>query len=489
LASVFEHPSRTGGAQNCPTFFFIKSSFAHRARFDHDSLMAERKLPLPSRKRPANLPRRKRAANLPRWKRPAIALDTRELPIWPEPVQRGSLVDMLQRHVAGLRDEDAHGNRKLFLDDVFIAYLLAFFNPSIRTLRTLEDFSQTKQAQEHLSVSKICRSTLGDFQQIAEPERLQPIVESLRSELARKCNGGRLPNDLAALHKKILAVDGTFFPAAADVAWAVVSRNQRDGECHRARTDWQVNIATMLPELMVVPDPGESESDSAARHVVHGSISIYDRAYMSFHLISSFYERDPQSGQVTALADFVIRLKKTGPNAPTLEEMEVRELDAEARAAGMTSDRLVKLPGLKREEKLVVTLREVVFMGDDGKEVRLLTTLLTVPAHVIAILYKYRWQVELFFKWLKCYANFNHLASHCREGVLLSFYVTIIGVLLLYLHTSFRPSKYAIALLSSVAQGATLAEIMPILRERERQCEVARQSAARRRAKKKAATN
>jgi hypothetical protein len=397
---------------------------------------------------------------------------------------------MLQRHVEGLRDEDAHGNRKLFLDDVFIAYLLAFFNPSIRTLRTLEDFSQTKQAQKHLSVDKICRSTLCDFQRIADPERLQPIVESLRSELTRKCNAGRLPNDLAALHKKILAVDGTFFPAAADVAWAVVSRNQRDGECHRARTDWQVNIATMLPELTVVPDPGESEADSAARYVVRDSISIYDRAYMSFHLISSFYERDPQSGQMMALADFVIRLKKQKAlNAPTLQEIEVRPLDAEARATGMMSDRLVKLPGLKREEKLVVTLREVVFMGDDGKEVRLLTSLLTVPAHIIATLYKFRWQVELFFKWLKCYGNFNHLSSHSREGVLLSFYVTTIGVLLLYLHTNFRPSKYAVALLSTVLQGAALEEIMPILRERERQCEVARQSAARRRDAKKAAGN
>jgi hypothetical protein len=416
--------------------------------------------------------------------------DTRVLPIWPEPVRRGSLVDILDHHVEQLRDENAHGNRKLFLDDVFVAYLLAFFNPSIRTLRTLEDFSQTKQAQKHISIPKICRSTLSDFQRIADPERLQPIVESLRSELARKCSGGRLPTDLNALHKKILAVDGTFFSAAADVAWAVVSRNQRDRERHRARLDWQVNIATMLPELTVVPEPGESEADSAARHVVHGSISIYDRAYMSFHLIASFHERDPQSGQVTALADFVIRLKKkNAPNAPKLQEIEVRPPDAEAQTARVTSDRLVTLPGLKQQEKLVVTLREVVLMGDDGKEVRLLTTLLMIPAHIIAMLYKFRWQVELFFKWLKCYGNFNHLVSNSREGVLLSFYVAIIGVLLLYLHTGFRPSKYAIALLSCVAQGATMEEIMPILRERERQCELERQGAARRRAKKKAEAN
>ena len=41
---------------------------------------------------------------------------------WPEPVQRAALVAMLTKHVARLRGEDpAHGNRALFLDDVFIA--------------------------------------------------------------------------------------------------------------------------------------------------------------------------------------------------------------------------------------------------------------------------------------------------------------------------------------------------------------------------------
>src|SRR5450755_92778 len=90
-----------------------------------------------------------------------------DLPLWPEPVQRGGLVKTLSKHVENLRASDAHGNQKLFLDDVFIAYLLAFFNPSIRTLRTIEDFSQTQQAQKHLSIPKICRSTLCDFQRIA----------------------------------------------------------------------------------------------------------------------------------------------------------------------------------------------------------------------------------------------------------------------------------------------------------------------------------
>ena len=58
--------------------------------------------------------------------------------------------------------------------------------------------------------------------------------------------------------------------------------------------------------------------------------------------------------------------------------------------------------------------------------------------------------------------------------------------MLMYLHTGYRPSKYLFVLLSQVASGgATWDEIMPILRERERQRDLERQSAAKRRAKKK----
>jgi len=70
---------------------------------------------------------------------------------------------------------------------------------------------------------------------------------------------------------------------------------------------------------------------------------------------------------------------------------------------------------------------------------------------------------------------------------MLSLYVAIIGMMLMYLHTGFRPSKYMFAMLGQVSSGgATLEEITPILRERERRCELARQSQRLRNAKKRA---
>jgi hypothetical protein len=114
-----------------------------------------------------------------------------------------------------------------------------------------------------------------------------------------------------------------------------------------------------------------------------------------------------------------------------------------------------------------------------------LTNLLEIDAWAVALLYRYRWQVELFFRWLKCFANFAHLISESRKGVLLSFYVAVIGVLLMYLYTGAKPSKYAFSLLGWVASGAsTLDEIAPILAERERRIALEAARRARRKTNK-----
>ena len=134
-----------------------------------------------------------------------------------------------------------------------------------------------------------------------------------------------------------------------------------------------------------------------------------------------------------------------------------------------------------------MVLREVVIIPADDPEnpVYLLTTLLDLDASIIGLLYRHRWQIELFFRWMKSYARFDHLISHTREGVLLNFYVAVIGVTLMYLHMGHRPSKYLFIMMGMVANGsATLEEIMPILRERERQCQMQRDRVARKRAEK-----
>jgi hypothetical protein len=410
-----------------------------------------------------------------------------EVPVWPEQVIGGKYVRLLEKYVQSLRDEDPHGNRKLFLDDVFIVSLLAFYNPVVRSLRTIEDFSKSRQAQKHLSIRRICKSTLADFHQLADPSRLEPILDALRSELARKGALSGRPTELEAILKRTVAVDGTFLPALSDVAWAVCSRNQHR-QTHKARIDFQLNVHSFLPELVVIPEPKQSESTTASQHIQAGFLYLYDRGFSSYELINSHYEPDPEAEfGWRDKAQFVIRYKPAGSNSPTLEEAGEQPLTQADRAAGVISDRIgfFHSSNPSRHPILRVPLREVTIETIENGQpsiLRLITNLVDISAATIGVLYRMRWQIELFFRWLKSVANFTHLISGSREGLLTQLYITLIGLLLMYLHTGYRPSKYLFALLSA---GVGLDEIMPILRERERQCEVARQSALKRRAKNK----
>jgi hypothetical protein len=418
-----------------------------------------------------------------------------ELKPWPEKVMGRKYVRMLSSYARQLRDEDtaeSHGNRELYLNDVFIVFLISFFTPSIRSLRTIEDFSQTTQAQAHISIRRICKSTLSDFNKLADPKRLEPILHVLRHEVEKRQNkSGNVSNDElpAELLEHLVAVDGTFVPAVSEVTWAIKNCNNHGEQRRRARLDAHVNVGSFVPEAIVVPEPGESEADSAISAISDGRIYLYDRGYMSFALLRAHYEET--GDELTERAQFVSRFKPECSNSPKLCCVEERLLTKQDIAAGVISDRIGHFTSDNAKSAGVSSIRfreVIVIFEQDGetKTLRLITNLLDVSATTIAVLYRQRWQVELFFRWLKSYANFSHLICHGREGVQFHLYVAIIGIMLMYLHTGYRPSKYTLVMLELVATGgATIEEILPILRERERQNDLAKKSAKARAEKKK----
>ncbi|MCB9950381.1 MAG: transposase [Planctomycetaceae bacterium] len=77
-----------------------------------------------------------------------------------------------------------------------------------------------------------------------------------------------------------------------------------------------------------------------------------------------------------------------------------------------------------------------------------------------AVAYRYRWQIELFFRWLKCVLGCRHLLSHCESGVTLQVYAAVIASLLISLWTGSKPSKRTWEMLCHYFSGwATLEEL------------------------------
>jgi hypothetical protein len=397
----------------------------------------------------------------------------------------GKYVAFLQDHLARLHAKYDHGNRVLFYDQVVVAYLTMFFNPTLKSLRALCDWSGSPQGQAFLGSTRYCRSTFSDANALMDATLLEPIIDRLRRKIPDlQTRDGQL----GRLLDQVRVVDGSFFAAAADVAWAIHKRSSKDSTAkkrkragksdsfsHKVRMDLHLD-GNLLPCHLMICGKGCSESASAMKKIDPQAIYIFDRGYNNFKLISTLLSRN---------ADLVLRL-----NAPinfdSREDQIPDELD---RAANVLTDRIGQLSGSPHTWKDLPKqeLREVVIFDSDhpDKPIRLITSLLDLPAHVIAQLYRWRWQIELFFRWLKVHAHFKHMISHSRNGMTMGFYVAVIAILLMYLHTGRPMSKYAYNMLAQVASGwASIEDILPILERRERECEMDRQRQVRKRAEK-----
>ena len=383
---------------------------------------------------------------------------------------------MLDRHLKRLNKAAAHPNRVLQYSDLLTLLLMSFFNPTVRSLRTMEAYSQSAMLRPMLSVEKAARSTLSDANRCLDAHLLEGLIEDLRERVPDLPKADR---QLEQLLRQTRIVDGSFFSVAANVDWALRKRKRNSAgadDCF-ARLDLQFCGVSGLPEGLEINGKGSSEVQTARRHIEPGLIYVADRGLFNFAYIDAIVDKG---------SDFVLRLKaRTSERFLVEQERQLEETD---RGPGVLGDRTGHLdPANPSIAAPTMLLREVILFDErhPDRPVRLLTTLLDVPAEVIGQIYRHRWQIELFFRWLKVHAQFRHMISYNKNGLTLGFYVAVIAVLLMYLHIGRKVSKYAYIFLCWVAQGqARMQDIIPMLEAREREKELERKRLARKKAQK-----
>ncbi len=77
---------------------------------------------------------------------------------------------------------------------------------------------------------------------------------------------------------------------------------------------------------------------------------------------------------------------------------------------------------------------------EQGDTILIVTDRVDLPPDVVALLYKHRWQVEIFFRFFKHILGCRHLLSHCDNGIELETYAAIIACLLIALWTGRKPT-------------------------------------------------
>jgi hypothetical protein len=356
-----------------------------------------------------------------------------------------------------------HGNTKLELSDVLLVMLAAFFNPTVRSQRLIEQLSQLAWVRQHLKVEAVCKSTLSDALKRFDPQQLAPLIENLMKQVPQlhHIENGQLEQ----VCQRILAADGSMWSIPADVLWALQGRS--NGKQRRqVRLNWQLDIRCFTPADLSVSGQAEGSEAAAFMKRLHENvIYLVDRNFVHFGFINAVLEKN---------SDLVLRLRESD----RFEVREHRPLGDRDIAAGVLSDSVGILPGSSQKKGKSRTtappdrpMRLVVCCDlGTGKTIRILTSLLDLPAHVIAELYRRRWQIELFFRWLKVWANFEHLFSHSPQGITLQFYVAVIAVLLMHVASGRKVNRYSLFLLGQVAAGqATLEQILPMLDKIERE--------------------
>lgn len=202
------------------------------------------------------------------------------------------------------------------------------------------------------------------------------------------------------------------------------------------------DILRGLPVHATLTDGRASEAEQLRDSLTAGCFYVCDRGFQQYQLLADIIAKG---------SDFLVRLRKTA----SYEPIETRPLTAADHAAGVLSDTQVHLGWRKERTAIKQPLRLVEIAQPDKPDQPLLlvTNRFDLPAETISVIYRHRWQVELFFRWLKCMANFKHFYSESPQGMTLQIYIALIGTLLIAIETGAKPSSYDYALMSMAVNG------------------------------------
>ena len=348
----------------------------------------------------------------------------------------------LHDHACG---RDKAKNRTLHLDQLASLVTLAMFNPVARSLRALSQVSDLGHVRRRFGVAHASTGSLSEAARLFDPEALAGVI----AELSREVRGVAKDPRLAALKNPLTAVDGTLLkalPRMVESAWL----DSRDGTPRHAwRLHVHFDVDRSVPARVELTGPANSgDSDEKAvlrKSAEAGRTYVMDRWFGQFTLFNAI---------VNAKSDYVCRIRDNS----RVELVESRPLTDEAIAAGVASDSIVRLglssAAARRPDhatRLVAVKAEPhekrggrkgkTAGPSSGGELLLATNLTDVPAEIIALIYRYRWTIEIFFRFFKQTLGCKHLLWEHPRGILLETYCAIIACLLINHSTGCKPAR------------------------------------------------
>jgi len=286
-------------------------------------------------------------------------------------------------------------SQKLFFAD-FVKKLLFAYVEQVSSLRSLPIELETNEKCRRLGLLTTRFSTLKDgfssfgskyFKQLFETVLASSNLKSIKSL------------DELGLFQ---VIDGSLFPTLLQMRWSEYRRKKNAFKLHLS---FEMN--RLIPTEFVVGSGKSSERVFLESILEKGVTYIADRGYASFEIIAKLLKRE---------AYFIFRVKDN-LLFEVAEALEVAVLEM-PQCFRNIKDELIIFKNDKHQNLVRMIRFEVC-----NSKFRLLTNRRDLTTLQIIILYAYRWQIELFFKYVKRTLKGLHLFNHSQNGVEIQFYL------------------------------------------------------------------
>jgi hypothetical protein len=306
---------------------------------------------------------------------------------------------------------EKHGSdrlvRKLTTKRQFIALLYGQLSGATSLREIVTGMASHETRLYHVGAMPVKRSTMSD----ANSKRPWQVFSELFAQMLPQAHRGlrRAAADAVRL------IDSTSVRLSGlSEGWATFSADVFGAKAHIVydpNADRPVYFA-------VTPANVNDITAAKAMPIEPGATYVYDLGYYDY----GWWARLDDAG-----CRFVTRLKKNTPFS-VVKENHV------PKGSNIVSDRIGHLPARlanSRKNPLQVPVREICVIIDTGKLLRIVTNDLDAPAEEIADLYKQRWQIELFFRWVKQTLRIKKFVGVSENAVRIQIAVALIAFLIL----------------------------------------------------------
>jgi Transposase DDE domain/Domain of unknown function (DUF4372) len=289
--------------------------------------------------------------------------------------------------------------------------LVAMIFTHLKSNKTLRDiaigFATAFASLYHIGIKSMKRSTLSDALRNRPARVYEDFYYGILASLNR--------SEKRQLGMKLHLIDSTTISMClAKFEWAKY-RKKKGGIKLHVMLDGETKLAEQV--LFTNAVCHDMNAIKEAIDFKKNEIYVYDRGYACYNYL---YQIE------LAGAFFVTRRKSNW-------KIEVIKNKRKKKSAGIMADQVIGVAGVKRKE-YPVPLRLVKFYHSESKKVlEFLTNNFRLSAKKIADIYKKRWQIELFFKWMKQHLKVKTFLSTSENGVKIQIWCALITYVLLHI--------------------------------------------------------